>query len=195
MRGGVFVCHASHDAGVALRVVAALEAAGVPCWIAPRDIDPGDSYSRAILDGLEAAPALVLVFSAATNASPHVTRELESAVGRGIAIVPVRLEPVEPSRDLRYFIGTSQWLDTGGVAADQWEPPLVRAVRRAVGTGGHRQPPTGAGTGSEQPDLPEPTGLGRRCCSRGRETTARRPAPSRTRCPRAATGWPQSSRR
>jgi len=133
VRGGVFVCHASRDAGVAQRVVAALEAAGVPCWIAPRDIDPGESYSRAILDGLEAAPAMVLVFSAATNESPHVTRELETAVSRGIPIVPVRLESVEPSRDLRYFIGTSQWLDTDGAAAEQWEPPLVRAVRRAVG--------------------------------------------------------------
>ena len=143
MRGGVFVCHASRDAGMAQRVVAALEAAGVPCWIAPRDIDPGESYAQAILDGLEAAPAMVLVFSAATNESPHVTRELESAVGRGTPIVPVRLEEVEPSRDLRYFIGTSQWLETGGVAAEQWESPLVRAVRRAVGEGGQRQPPPG----------------------------------------------------
>ena len=143
MRGGVFVCHASRDAGMAQRVVASLEAAGVPCWIAPRDIDAGESYTGAILDGLEAAPALVLVFSAATNDSPHVTRELESAVGSGIPIVPVRLEPVEPSRDLRYFIGTSQWLETGGIAADQWESPLVRAVRRAVGERARRPPPPG----------------------------------------------------
>src|SRR3954447_17887419 len=132
MRGGAFVCHAARDAGTAQRVVAVLEAAGVPCWIAPRDIEPGESWSSAIVDGLEAAPAVVLVFSAATNDSPHVTRELETAVHRRIPIVPVRLEPVEPSSDLRYFIGTSQWLDTGGVGSEQWEPPLVRAVRRAV---------------------------------------------------------------
>lgn len=136
---------------MAQRVVAALEAAGVPCWIAPRDIDPGESYAQAILDALEAAPAMVLVFSAATNDSPHVTRELESAVGSGTPIVPVRLEQVEPSRDLRYFIGTSQWLETGGDAAEQWESPLVRAVRRAVGQGGHRSPPPGPGPTSGSP--------------------------------------------
>jgi hypothetical protein len=135
MRGGVFVCHSGQDAGTAQRVVAALEAAGVPCWIAPRDIHPGESYPDAILDGIDAAPAMVLLFSAATNASPHVTRELEVAVGRSIPIVPVRLEAVEPSRKLRYFIGDSQWLDTDGVGADQWEPPLVRAVRRASADG------------------------------------------------------------
>src|SRR3954471_7032473 len=87
MRGGAFVCHAARDAGTAQRVVAVLEAAGVPCWIAPRDIEPGESWSSAIVDGLEAAPAVVLVFSAATNDSPHVTRELETAVHRRIPIV------------------------------------------------------------------------------------------------------------
>ena len=151
MRGGVFVCHASPDAGMAQRVVAALEAAGVACWIAPRDIDPGESYAQAILDGLEAAPALVLVFSAATNESPHVTRELESAVGSSTPIVPVRLEQVEPSRDLRYFIGTSQWLETDQLLAEQWEPPLVRAVRRAVGEGAHRPPDLRPGPTGEPP--------------------------------------------
>jgi hypothetical protein len=132
MRGGVFVCHASQDAGMAQRAVAALEAAGLPCWIAPRDIDAGENYTRAILEALDAARAIVLVFSSATNESPHVARELETAVSSGRPIIPVRLERVEPSPSLRYFIGTSQWLDVGG-ASDDWSPTLVRAVRRAIG--------------------------------------------------------------
>lgn len=136
MQGGVFVCHASQDAGMAARVVAALEAAGLPCWIAPRDIEAGENYTHAILTGLAAAPAVVLVFSAATNDSPHVLRELEMAVSDGRTIIPVRLEPVEPNQSLRYFIGTSQWLDTSGVLAEQWEPPLVRAVRRVLAAAG-----------------------------------------------------------
>jgi hypothetical protein len=133
MRGGVFVCHASTDAGMAQRAVEVLEAAGVACWIAPRDIEPGENYTQAILDALDDAPAIVLIFSSATNDSPHVTRELESAVGSGKRIIPVRLEDVEPSRALRYFIGTSQWLDASGPADSWWSPSLVRAVRRAIG--------------------------------------------------------------
>ena len=117
---------------MAQRAVAALEAAGVPCWIAPRDIDAGENYTQAILEALDAARAIVLVFSSATNESPHVARELETAVGSGRPIIPVRLEQVEPSPSLRYFIGTSQWLDVGG-SADDWSPTLVRAVRRAIG--------------------------------------------------------------
>ncbi len=75
---------------------------------------PGENYTQAILDALDAAPAIVLVFSSATNESPHVPRELEVAVGAGTRIVPVRLEAVEPTGSLRYFIGTSQWLDATG---------------------------------------------------------------------------------
>jgi hypothetical protein len=133
MHGGVFVCHASADAAMAQRAVEVLEAAGVSCWIAPRDIEPGENYTQAILDALDDAPAVVLVFSSATNESPHVTRELETAVGAGKRIIPVRLEDVEPTRALRYFIGTSQWLDASD-PADAWSSPsLVRAVRRAIG--------------------------------------------------------------
>jgi hypothetical protein len=144
---------------MAQRAVAALEAGGVGCWIAPRDIEAGENYTQAILDALDAAPAVVLVFSSATNESPHVSRELEVAVGAGRRIVPVRLEAVEPSGALRYFIGTSQWLDATGPSSD-WSEALVPAVRRAVG-----QPDTGptALVTSEPitpaPDPPRPTWL------------------------------------
>ena len=87
---------------MARRVVEALEEHGVPCWIAPRDIAPGDNYTQAILDALAAAPALVLVFSSAADTSPHVRRELEMAVGSDTAIVPVRLEAKDPSAALGY---------------------------------------------------------------------------------------------
>jgi hypothetical protein len=146
VRKGVFVCHASQDAGAAQRAVVALEAGGVGCWIAPRDIEAGENYTQAILDALDAAPAIVLVFSSATNESPHVSRELEIAVGAGRCIVPVRLEAVEPSGALRYFIGTSQWLDATGSAGD-WAQALVPAVRRAVGR---------PGTGTTTVTRPEP---------------------------------------
>src|SRR3954451_8768881 len=115
MRGGVFVCHAAPDAGTAQRVVAALEAANMPCWIAPRDIEPGEDWPEAIVAAIKAAPAMVLTFSAATNESPHVPRELEAAVKRKLPIVPVRLDQAEPSPKLVFLIGQAHWLETNGV--------------------------------------------------------------------------------
>ena len=128
------------------------------CWIAPRDIEPGENYTQAILDGLEAAPVIVLMFSAATNQSAHVIRELETAVGSGRRIVPVRLEDaVEPSRSLRYFIGTSQWLEAGRGPEESWAPALVQAVRRAVSEAFAGAPVPGPGDHAVPVPAPAPS--------------------------------------
>ena len=72
---------------------------------------------------------MVLIFSCAANASPHVRRELETTVGQDTPLLPVRIEAVDPSPSLRYFIGTSQWLDTVGVPPETWGAQLVAGDR------------------------------------------------------------------
>jgi hypothetical protein len=51
----VFVSHASADSRQVAVVVDVLEGAGLPCWVAPRDIQPGSErscpVSRAVLPG------------------------------------------------------------------------------------------------------------------------------------------------
>jgi hypothetical protein len=44
-RSTVFISYASQDIAVADAIVAALERAGVACWIAPRDVVPGTLYA------------------------------------------------------------------------------------------------------------------------------------------------------
>jgi hypothetical protein len=50
-----FVSYGSQDAEVANAVVAALERDGLKCWIAPRDVTPGEFYADAIVRALNAA--------------------------------------------------------------------------------------------------------------------------------------------
>src|SRR5947209_5879057 len=87
-----FVSYSSKDKAVADAAVATLEARGVRCWIAPRDIVAGKEWSEAIIDGIEQARMLVLIFSAHANSSQQVIREVERAVHRGIPILPFRIE-------------------------------------------------------------------------------------------------------
>jgi hypothetical protein len=133
--GRAFVCHASEDAAAAQLIVASLEAAGVPCWVAPRDIAPGSNYAAAILDALDEASLLVLAFSKATNSSPHVQRELERATDRSLPILPVDLDGGAPSRTLRYFIGTAQWLEAAGRPAAAWTATLADAAAGLLASG------------------------------------------------------------
>jgi hypothetical protein len=107
----VFISYAFEDKPVADAVCASLEAHGVRCWIAPRDILPGSDWSAAIIDAIEGARVMVLVFSQNANASPQIIREVERAVSKGLTIMPLRIEDVLPARNLEYFLGTPHWLD------------------------------------------------------------------------------------
>jgi hypothetical protein len=49
----VFISYASADAALAQKVCAALEATGILCWIAPRDVIPGTFYADAIVGAID----------------------------------------------------------------------------------------------------------------------------------------------
>ena len=69
MAHDVFITYASADKPIADAVCARLEAARLRCWIAPRDILPGQDWTAAILNAIETSSVLVLVFSAQANES------------------------------------------------------------------------------------------------------------------------------
>ena len=111
MAHDVFVSYSSKDKPVADAVCAMLEGRGTRCWIAPRDILPGRDWGEAIVEAIQHSQVMVLVFSKSANASQQVKREVERAVNRGVIIVPFRIEEVQPSKNLEYFLGTPHWLD------------------------------------------------------------------------------------
>ena len=111
MAHDVFISYSSKDKTVADAVCANLEAHGVLCWIAPRDVVPGAVYAEALIDSLNQSRLMVLVFSASSNNSPQVTREVERAVNKGLHIIPLRIEDATLSKSMEYFVSSSHWLD------------------------------------------------------------------------------------
>ncbi|MBU4447027.1 MAG: toll/interleukin-1 receptor domain-containing protein [Proteobacteria bacterium] len=111
MAHDVFVSYAHQDRTVANAVCATLEAHGIRCWIAPRDILPGSDWGAAIIDAIQETKALVLIFSSNSNDSDQIKREIERTVHQGIAVIPFRIEDVLPNKTLEYFISTQHWLD------------------------------------------------------------------------------------
>ena len=107
----VFISYAHDDKPVADAACALLEKSDIRCWIAPRDISPGVDYATALMEALDSCKALVLIFSGCANESPHIRREVERAVSRGVPLIPVRIENIEPTAALRYFVGSVHWLD------------------------------------------------------------------------------------
>ncbi len=107
----VFVSYAQADREPALALTVRLEAAGLRCWIAPRDISPAAEWAQEILEAIAGCRIMLLLFSAYANGSPHVRREVERAIHRNVTVLPLRIENVLPSGSLEYFLSTQQWLD------------------------------------------------------------------------------------
>ncbi len=128
----VFISHASKDKTIANAVCARLEAAGIRCWIAPRDIVAGTPYGEAIIDAIQAAKAMVLVFSSSANASAQIPKEIERAVSNGVAILPFRIEDVAPGKSLDYFIGSVHWLDAMTPPMEQHLDNLAATVHKLL---------------------------------------------------------------
>ena len=111
MAHDVFVSYSVKDKVVADAIVARLEADGIRCWVAPRDVVPGADWGESIINAIESSRIMVLVFTASANASPQIKREVERAVDKGVYTIPIRIENIEPTKSLEYFISTSQWMD------------------------------------------------------------------------------------
>src|SRR6266404_9383577 len=111
MAHDVFISHSTSNRPVANAVCAALESIGIRCWIAPRDVMPGRSYSGEITRAIQQSRAFVLIFSEHSNNSEQVLREVQLAANSRLHIVQCRIDPVAPSDDLEYYLSGPHWLD------------------------------------------------------------------------------------
>ncbi len=136
----VFISYASQDKDVADAVCQALERAGVTCWIAPRDVVPGESYASAIVHAIDATRLMVLVLSENATTSPHVLREVERAASKLHAVVAFRIDLAPMSAELEYFLNSCHWLDTSASGVPGAMPHLVDAVQRVVVPSTHPLP-------------------------------------------------------
>lgn len=107
----IFISFSSRDREQALLLCRSLEERGRACWIASRDVRPGQNYQEEIVQAIRSAPLMVLVFSANANASNEIKKELALASQRNMPVLPVRIADVEPSGAFVYEMATRQWID------------------------------------------------------------------------------------
>jgi hypothetical protein len=119
----VFISHSSQDKPVADAVCAALENTAIRCWIAPRDVQPGRSFAGEITRAIQRSKVMVLIFSAHSNTSEQVLREVQLAANSHLHIVQFRIADVIPNDDLEYYLSAPHWLDA-------LTPPLEDNLQR-----------------------------------------------------------------
>ena len=111
MAHDVFISHSAKDKPIADAACAALEAKGIRCWIAPRDIMAGQSWPKAIMSGIMQARAMVVIFSAHSNHAEAVLNEIERAYHNNLIIVPFRVDEEPMAEDMEFFLSRRHWLD------------------------------------------------------------------------------------
>lgn len=107
----VFISYSSKEMEVATKVCTYLEANGIPCWIAPRNVDAGSNYASQIVSALKQCEILVLLASENTNASGHVSNEVSIAFDNKKIIIPFKLQDFNFTDEYLYFLGRKHWIE------------------------------------------------------------------------------------
>jgi hypothetical protein len=120
----IFICASPRDKIPANAIRAVLEAEGMACWLAGRDLPAGADPVETAGAAIAAAQVLVLVFSSRANeAEEQIKRELQFAAQHQTPVLPFRVENVKPVRSLEYFLPANQFVDA-------FTPPLDGHLKR-----------------------------------------------------------------
>jgi len=132
MAHDVFISYSSDDKTTADAICESIEAAGLSCWIAPRNIRAGDTWGSAIINAISESRAMVLILSGSANGSRQVLREAERAVQKDVVLIPVRVEEIDPSPGLEYFVSATHWYDAYQPPLENHLQPIADIVKSVV---------------------------------------------------------------
>jgi hypothetical protein len=140
MAHDVFISYAAEDKTIADAVCEAIEARGIKCWYAPRDVEYGRDFEESIVDAISASRLIVLILTSHSNISAHVKREIQNACLEevNVPVLPFRVEDIPLNKALRYYIGSVHWLDA---VTPPLEDHLLRLVEHVSARLPHPEPP------------------------------------------------------
>jgi hypothetical protein len=134
-----FLSYATADLAETAALAASLEAAGVACWYADRDIPKGASWPESITDALSRAPVFVLLLSPASNESREVHREVALANSEDVDVLCVRIADVRPAPALKFLLAIANWMDAMAPSPRAHHARIAEAVRRLEREGAERR--------------------------------------------------------
>jgi len=134
MAHDVFISHSSKDKPLADAICAKLEEDNIRCWIAPRDVGPGQDWPTAIVEAIKSSKIMVLVFSKYSNKSKQVKKELSVAVNSESIIIPFKIDKTPLEGPMELFLTDTHWLDAMNPPTERDIENLVDSVRKFVPT-------------------------------------------------------------
>ncbi|HOY37744.1 MAG TPA: toll/interleukin-1 receptor domain-containing protein [Bacteroidales bacterium] len=114
----IFISYSSKDQVQANALCSFLEGSGLNCWIAPRDIVPGNIYGEKIVEAINNCDAVLLFFTENSNRSAHVANEIDIAFNANKRIIVYKLGNFSESPALMYYLRRTQWIVARNAISD-----------------------------------------------------------------------------
>ena len=125
----VFISHSHKDKAIADAICHHFENEKIKCWMAPRDITPGASWAGEITRAIPKCRILLLIFSSNSNMSHQVLREVELAVKNKLIVMPVKIEDIDPTDDMEYYLSTVHWVDVVNKKTEKYIKKLTETIK------------------------------------------------------------------
>ena len=110
----IFISYSTKNSREASFVCRKMEASGMRCWIAPRDLLPGTNFADNIEMALDNAKLLILILSRESVNSPWVEGEVNTAFSAGMPILVYQIDDVMPDGAFKIMIEKFPTLCTCG---------------------------------------------------------------------------------
>jgi len=138
----VFISYSSQDDEAANEVAQALEATGIRCWIAGRDVPLGTANWAADIErAIRQARAMVLLVSPDFNRSVQTPKEIILGIDQNLRILPILITKFQPWGHLRYFLADIQWFDASGENLTERLSPIAEVLRIFLARGPRTKDP------------------------------------------------------
>lgn len=109
----VFISYSSKNKSITDAMCHYLEEQRIRCWVAPRDILPGQEYAEAIALAMKEVKIFILVCSCNSLNSQWVRKETNLAVDEKKIILPFRIEDcsLEETPAMKFYLNDRHWID------------------------------------------------------------------------------------
>lgn len=136
MRYDVFISYSKVDQKVAEGICGYLEKYDIRCFVAYRDILPGEDWTKVISMAILSSKLMVAVFSSAFDDSNQTDREITIASENAhIPILTYKLSNDEMTGTKLYLLGNRHWIDAFP-NPEQYFGVLLNSVRRLLDISG-----------------------------------------------------------
>ena len=136
----VFISYSSKDRQVAESLCTQIEQHGYSCWIAPRDILPGEDWARAINTAITAAKVFIVIYSRNSVESSQVPKEIGIAGARDLSIIPYKIDDTPLAGDFEYYLLGCHWVAADPFKGDYKITDVTAAIERTVARNEGRDP-------------------------------------------------------